>query len=176
MFLKCANELHPSPFKILNLRHLKTLHHVPFYIARASVSVFSQNLTSTSQVKSVPSRRITWHTTSFILVFLTRRRGDWKIEVWPSPPPSSLASTSRSGSLFCSSAPSPSVVTLVSSGLFSALSSTFSSLAGWRSLWGAKKTRRNCSYTHGSLLRPSCKNVGSSLKGHHLFGSLKEIA
>lgn len=82
-------------------------------------------------MKSVPSSMLTRQTTSFILPFFTSRRGDWKMEVWPSSPVPCSPSSAPSGSFFSSSVASSSFVTLASSGLSWAPS--FSSFGGWRS-------------------------------------------
>lgn len=108
-------------------------------------------------MKSVPSSRFTRQTTSFILPFFTSRRGDWKMEAWPSSPVPCSPSAAPSGSLFTSSAASSSLVTLASSGLSSATSFSFSSFAGWRSL---------------------CKKIKTSVYNHILLSaqySLREI-
>lgn len=98
-----------------------------------------KTLTSTSQVKSVPSNRLTRQTTSFILPFFTSRRGDGKMEVWPSSPVPCSPSAAPSGSFLSSPVACSSFVTLASSGPASAPSSSFSSFFGWRSLCGKIK-------------------------------------
>lgn len=89
-------------------------------------------------MKSVPSSRFTRQTTSFILPFFTSRRGDWKMDAWPSSPVPCSPSAAPPGSFFSSTVASSSFVTLASSGLASAPSFSFSSFVGWRSVWKNK--------------------------------------